>query len=111
VNPDGSLKAADDWVLSQTLVQQGAALGANSTIVCGIKIGAWAMIGSGSVVTRDVPTYGLVVGNPARLRGFVCPCGTRLIHKENNGNTELLSCPQCKREIIISSDEWRKFND
>src|SRR5512141_121525 len=68
VNPDGSLKAADDWVLSLTRVQQGAALGANSTIRCGITIGRWAMIGSGSVVTRDVPDYGLVMGNPARLR-------------------------------------------
>jgi len=111
VNPDGSLKAADDWVLSQTLVRQGAALGANSTIVCGTVIGAWAMVGSGSVVTRDVPDYGLVAGNPARLRGFVCPCGARLVHKDSRGNEELLSCPQCKREILISTSDWRKFND
>ncbi len=111
VNPDGSLKAADDWVLSQTLVRLGAALGANSTIVCGTAIGAWAMVGSGSVVTRDVPDYGLVFGNPARLHGFVCPCGTRLVHRESLGNKELLSCPQCKREIKISTDDWRKSND
>ena len=78
VNPDGSLKAADDWVLSKTLVRKGAAIGANATIVCGVTIGQWAMIGSGSVVTRDVPDYGLVWGNPARLHGFVCPCGARL---------------------------------
>lgn len=103
VNPDGSLKAADDWVLSQTLVKQGAALGANSTIVCGTKIGAWAMVGSGSVVTRDVPDYGLVFGNPAQLHGYVCPCGTRLIRKENHGTEVLLLCPQCKREITLLS--------
>lgn len=77
VNPDMSLKDADDWVMSETQVQQGASVGANSTIRCGITIGRWAMIGAGSVVTRDVPDYALVVGNPARLIGYVCACGHR----------------------------------
>src|SRR5512145_476613 len=75
VNADMSLKAADDWVLSETLIKAGAAIGANSTIVCGITIGRWAMIGSGSVVTKDVPDYALMVGNPARLIGYVTPSG------------------------------------
>ncbi len=78
INPDGSLKAATDWVLTRTTVQTGAALGANSTIRCGITIGAWAMVGSGSVVTKDVPPNALVVGNPARVVGWVCACGTKL---------------------------------
>lgn len=78
VNPDMSLKAADDWVLSETLVKAGAAIGANSTIVCGITIGRWAMIGSGSVVTKDVPDYALVVGNPARIIGYVTATGKRV---------------------------------
>ena len=78
VNPDGSAKAATDWVLSPTLICEGAALGANATIVCGITIGRWAMIGSGSVVTKDVPDFGLVVGNPAKLIGYVCKCGDRM---------------------------------
>lgn len=78
VNADMSLKAADDWVLSETLVRAGAAIGANSTIVCGITIGRWAMIGSGSVVTKDVPDYALVVGNPARIIGYVSPSGKRV---------------------------------
>lgn len=111
VNPDGSLKAADDWVLSETRVCRGASLGANSTIVCGIKIGAWAMVGSGSVVTRDIPDYGLVYGNPARLHGFICPCGTRLQDKSDNGVEVTLVCPQCKREIVIPIAEWMKLND
>lgn len=75
INPDGSLKSASDWVVSPTLVKHGAAIGANATIRCGITIGRWAMIAAGSVVTRDVPDFGLVVGNPARLRGYVCACG------------------------------------
>lgn len=78
VNPDGSAKGATDWVISRTLIREGAALGANATIVCGITIGRWAMVGSGAVVTRDVPDFGLVVGNPARLIGYVCKCGDRI---------------------------------
>jgi acetyltransferase-like isoleucine patch superfamily enzyme len=77
VNADMTLKAADDWVLGETLVKAGAALGANSTIVCGITIGRWAMVGSGSVVTKQVPDYALVVGSPARQIGWVCACGQR----------------------------------
>ena len=95
INPDGTPKAADDWELSPTLIQRGAALGANSTIRCGITIGEWAMVGSGSVVTRDVPDYGLVIGNPARLRGYVCPCGTRLQVDGTSPEESLLVCPDC----------------
>lgn len=87
VNPDMSLKAADDWVLSETLVKAGAAIGANSTIVCGITIGRWAMIGSGSVVTKDVPDYALVVGNPARIIGYVTAAGKRVATQQEAANT------------------------
>lgn len=61
-----------------TLVRQGASLGANATIVCGITIGPWAFIGAGSVVTADVAGHRLVVGNPGRPVGWVCRCGQRL---------------------------------
>jgi len=106
VNPDGSLKAADDWVLSQTRIRKGAALGANSTIRCGITIGEWAMIGSGSVVTRDVPAHGLVFGNPARLRGFVCACG-EIFEKESQSDRMVnLKCPKCGRTHRVSAREW-----
>ena len=77
VNPDGTLKAATDWHITETRVQAGAAIGANSTIVCGVTIGAWAMVGSGSVVTRSVPAFALVYGNPARQHGWVTPAGER----------------------------------
>lgn len=82
VNPDMSLKAADDWVLTETLIKAGAAIGANSTIVCGITVGRWAMIGSGSVVTKDVPDYALVVGNPGRIIGYVTASGQRVATQE-----------------------------
>jgi UDP-2-acetamido-3-amino-2,3-dideoxy-glucuronate N-acetyltransferase len=77
VNADMSLKGADDWTVTATHVLDGASIGANSTIVCGITIGRWAMIGAGSVVTKDVGDYTLVVGNPARMIGYVCPGGHR----------------------------------
>ena len=106
VNPDGSLKSADDWVMSKTLVKQGASIGANATIVCGVTIGRWAMIGSGSVVSRDVPDYGLVWGNPARLHGFVCPCGIRLNKTGIEGEHVRAECPNCGRQIEINQSLW-----
>jgi acetyltransferase-like isoleucine patch superfamily enzyme len=109
VNPDGSLKAADDWVLSETRIKKGAALGANSTIRCGITIGEWAMVGSGSVVTRDVPEHGLVYGNPARLHGFVCACGELTRKESQNGETVTLKCPNCGRTIEKSVKDWEKI--
>ncbi|MCP4360263.1 MAG: N-acetyltransferase [Chloroflexi bacterium] len=95
VNPDGSLKAAVDWTVTPTLIKMGASIGANVTIVCGVTIGRWAMIGAGSVVTHDVPDYGLVWGNPARLQGYVCPCGQRLLE---NGMAAA-KCSACGRQI------------
>lgn len=108
INPDGTLKAATDWEVSKTLVKRGAALGANSTIRCGVTIGEWAMVGSGSVVTRDVPAYGLVYGNPARLHGFVCPCGAQLNKKEEQTGAIMMVCPDCGRQIPIEKSIWEK---
>lgn len=71
-----------------TLVGRGATIGANATIICGVTIGKYAFIGAGSVVTRNVPDYALVFGNPARQRGWVCICGEKL--------SANLLCPICK---------------
>ena len=110
INADGSLKAADDWGWTPTLVKRGASIGANAVIICGVTVGEWAMIGSGSVVSRDVPDYGLVWGNPARLRGFVCPCGRRLdtLREENGGRTLVLECPECGAIIKIDGTDWEQ---
>jgi UDP-2-acetamido-3-amino-2,3-dideoxy-glucuronate N-acetyltransferase len=106
INPDGSLKAADDWQLTPTLVRNGAALGANSTIRCGVTIGRWAMVGAGSVVTRDVPDYGLVWGNPARLHGFVCPRGARLEEQDRRTDSVVATCPCCDDVVEIPIRLW-----
>lgn len=78
INADGTAKAATDWVVTPTLIKYGAALGANSVIVCGVTVGRWALVGSGSVVTRDVPDYAIVVGNPARVVGYVDEAGNKI---------------------------------
>ena len=67
VNPDGSLKSEKDWVCTPTLVKQKAAIGSNATIMCGITIGEGALVGAGAVVTKDVPPYTIVTGNPAKI--------------------------------------------
>jgi acetyltransferase-like isoleucine patch superfamily enzyme len=77
INPDGSLKSTEDWHVGQTRVRYGAAVGACAVVVTGIEIGRWAMVGSGAVVTRDVPDHALVVGNPARVIGYVSAAGAR----------------------------------
>jgi acetyltransferase-like isoleucine patch superfamily enzyme len=69
-------KTPDDFL--PTLIKEGASIGANATIVCGVVIGLNAMVGAGAVVTRSVPDHALVIGNPARQRGWVCACGRRV---------------------------------
>lgn len=71
-----------------TVVKEGASIGANATIVCGHTIGSNAFIGAGSVVTKDVRDYALMYGNPARLKGWMCECGTKLRFKDNKALCE-----------------------
>ncbi len=111
INADGSLKSADDWALTRTLVKRGASIGANAVIVCGVTVGAWAMIGSGAVVSRDVPDYGLVWGNPARLHGFACSCGHRLqgegeTGREGDEEKIVLQCLECEAVVQINRISW-----
>lgn len=96
-NVDGSLKREADWELVETSIRRGASLGANATILCGVEIGQWAMVGAGSVVTGDVADYALVMGNPARRVGYVCPCGRRL---EETGSGEY-TCSECGNVVSI----------
>ncbi len=76
VNPRSHVSRKDEY--RQTLVKRGASIGANTTIVCGNTIGQYAFIGAGAVVTRDVPDFALVVGNPGRITGWMCACGIKL---------------------------------
>lgn len=83
--------------LRPTLVRQGATLGANSTILCGITIGRYSFVGAGAVVTKDVPDHALVVGNPGRVTGWMCLCGVKLFVKGKK-----TSCPTCGKKYLLS---------
>ena len=91
ITPDGRLKGEADWTVSGVTVEDGASVGGGCTVLPGVTIGSYALIGAGSVVTRDVPAQGLVFGNPARLQGYMCHCGSRL---DGHG-----SCTSCHRQF------------
>ena len=74
-----------------TLIRKGASLGANVTVVCGVTIGSYAFVGAGSVVTRDIPDFALVTGNPARITGSICRCGSKL----GSDNWNETTCKTC----------------
>ena len=78
INPRSVVNRNDPKFYRPIIVRQGATIGANSTIVCGVGIGRYAFIGAGAVVTRDVPDYALVFGNPARIQGWMCECGEKI---------------------------------
>jgi len=95
ITSDGKLKGMDDWVITPTLVKYGASIGAGSIIICGITIGMFALIGAGSVVTRDVPPHTLVFGNPARQHGYVCRCARKLSDTFEQNGLLTGSCEKC----------------
>ncbi|WP_341875766.1 acyltransferase [Defluviitalea saccharophila] len=94
INPRSHINRKHEFM--QTVIKKGATIGANATIVCGNIIGKYALVGAGSVVTKDVPDYGLVVGNPARLIGWVCACGEKLLKDKYK-----YYCNSCKSEYKL----------
>ena len=86
-------------------VKKGASIGANSTIICGVTIGEYSMIGAGSVVTKDVPPFALVYENPAKLKGYVCYCGRKLKNiLEETKYYISYKCEYCNK--IIKIKKW-----
>ncbi len=93
---------SQDWEVGKTLVRRGASIGAHAVIVCNTVLGEYCMVGSGAVVTRDVPAHGLVVGNPARLVGFVCKCGHPLREEVRRTDSAVIfRCSECSEETSV----------
>ena len=97
-NPRAEIRKMDQ--VQPTLVKHGATLGANCTIVCGTTIGEYAFVGAGAVITRNVPDYGLMLGNPARRVGWMCACGERL--------TDDLDCMGCGKTYTKEEEGLRE---
>ena len=88
----------------QTCVKEGASLGANCTVICGATIGKNAFVGAGAVVTKDVPAYALVYGNPARVQGWMCECGVKL-----NLAQPSATCKKCGLQYLKKGEEVNKI--
>jgi UDP-2-acetamido-3-amino-2,3-dideoxy-glucuronate N-acetyltransferase len=98
------------WEITDTLVKRGASIGGNATIICGITLGSYCMIGGGAVVTKDIPAHALVVGNPGRITGFVCKCGRPLKNEVKRQKVSVtFECGKCKEETTISMSDYKKM--
>lgn len=106
VNPRSHVPRKDEF--RRTRVRRGATLGANSTIVCGHDIGTYAFVGAGAVVTHDVPDFALVIGNPARVAGWVCVCGVTLAKQARPpADCRCSSCgAEYERVRVEGSPDW-----
>lgn len=93
-NPRAEIVRMDE--VRPTLVRRGATIGANATIVCGVTLGEYSFIGAGAVVTRDVPAYAVVYGNPARRKGWICRCAEEQLRFERGG----ARCEACGAEYV-----------
>jgi UDP-2-acetamido-3-amino-2,3-dideoxy-glucuronate N-acetyltransferase len=101
VNPRSHISRRNEF--KKTLVGRGATIGANATIVCGVTLGEYAFVGAGSVVTRNVPAYALMVGVPARKMGWMCQCGERLSSRDPT------SCKVCGTKYRLDGEELRRI--
>lgn len=103
LNPRSAVIRRDQYV--ETLVKKGASIGANATIVCGNTIGEYALIGAGAVVTKEVPAYALVVGNPSKQIGWVSEYGHRLEFDEKG----IATCPESKEKYKLADNKITKL--
>lgn len=102
INPRSFISRKHEY--KRTIIQRGATIGANATIICGHNIGKYSLIGAGSVVTRNVPDYACVIGNPARVLYFVCECGEPLTQTVGNN----FKCSCCGKKYIKENENIRR---
>ena len=110
INPRSHVSRKHEY--RRTLVRRGATIGANATIVCGATLGEYAFVGAGAVVSRDVPAYALVVGVPARQRGWACACGEILDAPLAAPDAEMtVRCAECGASYLLAGDRLRPAED
>lgn len=100
-----------DWKLLPTHVKEGVSIGARTVIVCGTTIGEYALIGAGSVVTKDIPAHALAYGNPARISGFVCRCSKKLEATEKTETCVVMKCSACDQTYRIAVEDYSKMKN
>jgi UDP-2-acetamido-3-amino-2,3-dideoxy-glucuronate N-acetyltransferase len=98
INPRSFIKRMKE--LRETHIKKGCSIGANATIICGVTLGAYSLVGAGSVVTKDIPDYAVVMGVPAKQSGWVCYCGTRL--------DDSLNCSSCGKKYILNNNSIKE---
>ena len=99
------------WEIVPTYVKKGASIGASTVIICGVTIGEHAMIGAGSVVTKDIPPHVLAYGNPTKIRGFVCKCGNRLVREQEEPRYIVMTCSVCDEKYEIPREDYERSVD
>lgn len=104
INPRSGVNRRDQYL--ETLVQFGASIGANATIVCGNQIGKFAFIGAGAVVTKDVPDYALIVGNPGKQSGWMSEFG----HKLKFDSQGMATCPESKQQYVLENNRVKRIS-
>jgi UDP-2-acetamido-3-amino-2,3-dideoxy-glucuronate N-acetyltransferase len=103
INPRSAISRKEEF--KKTFIKKGASIGANATIVCGNTIGEYAFIGAGSVVTKDVPAYALIVGNPGRQMGWMSEYGHKLIFNSENRAV----CPESEQEYLLENNMVKRI--
>ena len=113
ITTTGDLARASDWTVSPVILRRGSSIGAGAVVVAGTDVGAFATVGAGAVVTRDVPSHALVVGSPARRIGWMCACGVRLVDSDGSPAAATpahysirqdIHCPSCGRTYVYVPD-------
>ena len=104
INPRSQISRKHEF--KNTLVKKGATIGANATIICGNTIGRHAFIGAGTIVTKDVPDYALMLGNPANITGWMCECGHQI-----NFNDNKATCNYCEKQYMQTEEGVKPLED
>lgn len=97
INPRSFISRKNEY--KKTVIKKGASLGANCTIVCGHNIGKYAFVAAGAVVTKDIPDFALVMGNPAKVKYYVCKCSQKMVFKDKK-----FICPHCGEKYVLEND-------